>query len=103
VDALVWALTELMVDGSPGYGLIEWTRMEAAKVSAPRPDPTDASQHTVTMRAPEGISTIYLMMSGRAVSIPQNGLIRMCPQDAKPVLGIGWTPNNLEETPSFET
>jgi hypothetical protein len=100
VDALVWALTELMVEPVAGWGLIEWTRMEAAKVSAPRPDPNDVSQHTVTMRAPQGISTVYLM-SGRAVSIPPSRLVAMSPEDAKPLLSIGWTPNNLEDPSLF--
>jgi len=31
VDALVWALSELMVEPVAGWGLIEWTRLEAEK------------------------------------------------------------------------
>lgn len=37
VDALVWALTELMVEPTPGWGMIEWARQEAEK--SPRPKP----------------------------------------------------------------
>jgi hypothetical protein len=35
-----------MVEPVAGWGLVEWTRMEAAKFSASRPDPNDVSQHT---------------------------------------------------------
>jgi phage terminase large subunit-like protein len=95
VDALVWSLSELMVDGSPGYGLIEYTRLEAEKANAPRANPNDASTFTVTLRAPAGISDVHLM-SGRAVSVPPDRLVTMTVEDSKPLLGIGWTPNNLD-------
>jgi hypothetical protein len=36
-------------------------------------------------------------MSGRGVSVPTDRLVSMSPEDAKPLLGIGWTTqNNLE-------
>lgn len=95
VDALVWALSELMVEGSPGYGLIEYTRLEAERATAPRANPNDASAFTVMLLAPAGISNVHLM-SGRAVSVPPDRLVAMSPEDAKPLLGIGWTTNNLE-------
>jgi hypothetical protein len=43
VDALMWALSELMVEPVAGWGLIEYTRLEAEKVNAPRSNPSDAS------------------------------------------------------------
>jgi phage terminase large subunit-like protein len=89
VDALVWALTELMVESSPGYGIIEWTRLEAEKANAPRANPGDASTFTVTLIAPTGISDVHLM-SGRAVSVPPDRLVAMTVEDSKPLLGIGW-------------
>jgi hypothetical protein len=94
VDALVWALTELMVEGLPGYGLIEWTRLEAEKVNA-RVNINDSSNFTATLRAPVGISTVYLM-SGRAVQIPADRLVAMTVEDSKPLLAVGWTTNKLE-------
>ena len=97
VDALVWALTELMVEGSPGYGLIEWTRLEAEKVNA-RVNINDASNFTVTLRAPAGISTVYLM-SGRMLQVPPDGLVAMADEDSKPLLAVGWTTNKLEIPP----
>jgi hypothetical protein len=95
VDALVWALSDLMVEPVAGWGLIEYTRLEAEKASAPRADPNDDSQFTVTLRAPDGISDVHLM-SGRAVSVRPDRLVAMTVEDSKPLLGIGWTQINLE-------
>jgi len=39
LDALVWALTELMVDRPDGWGLLEYYRREAAKTGALAPAP----------------------------------------------------------------
>src|SRR6266851_2059585 len=89
VDALVWALSELMVEPVAGWGLLEWTRLEAEKANAPRVNPTDTSLCTVTLLAPPGISDVHLM-SGRAVSVPADRLVAMTMEDSKPLLGIGW-------------
>lgn len=94
LDAMVWALTELIVEGTPGYGLIEWTRREALKTTT-RDDPNDASQFTVMLQAPAGCSCVHLM-SGRAVSVPPDRLVAMTIEDSKPLLAIGWTKNNSE-------
>jgi predicted phage terminase large subunit-like protein len=96
VDALVWALSELMVEPVAGWGLIEWTRLEAEKANAPRANPSDASTFTVTLKAPAGASGTQYLMSGRAVSVPADRLVKMSPEDSKPLLGVGWSQNNLE-------
>ena len=97
VDALVWALSELMVEPVAGWGLIEYTRLEAERVNAPRANPNDASTFTVTLRAPPGASGTLYLMSGRLVSVPPDGLVAMSVEDSKPLIGIGWTAqNNLE-------
>ena len=97
VDALVWALSELMVQAEPG--IIEYARLEAEKVAAPRANPGDASTFTVTLRAPAGASGTQYLMSGRLVSVPADGLVAMSVEDSKPLLGMGWTQNNLEKVP----
>jgi hypothetical protein len=84
VDALVWALSELMVEGSPGYGIVEYTRLEAEKANAPRANPNDASTFTVTLKAPLGASGSLHLMSGRSTSVPADGLVTMTPEDSKP-------------------
>jgi predicted phage terminase large subunit-like protein len=97
VDALVWALTELMVEPVAGWGLIEWTRLEAEKATAPRANPNDATTFTVTLKAPLGAAGTLHLMSGRQVSVPADGLVTMTVEDSKPLLGIGWLiQNNLE-------
>ena len=98
-DALVWALSELMVEPVAGWGLIEYTRLEAEKATAPRTNPNDASHFTVTLRARVDCSYVNLM-SGRGVSVPADRLVAMTVEDSKPLLGIGWTQNNLETTVS---
>ena len=69
----------------------------AGPPTAPRAYPSDASTFTVTLKAPAGISDVHLM-SGRAVSVPPDGLVAMTVEDSKPLLAIGWTQNNLEDT-----
>lgn len=95
LDAAVWALTELM--GAAAPGIIEWTRMEALKVTAPRASVNDASTFTVTLKAPPGAPGTLHLMSGRQVLVPPDGLVAMTVEDSKPMIGLGWTvQNNLE-------
>ncbi len=95
LDAAVWALTELM--GAPEPGIIGYARIEAALSTAPRANPLDTSTFAVTLKAPAGISDVHLM-SGRAVAVPPDRLVKMTVDDSKPLLAIGWTTvqNNLE-------
>ena len=95
LDAAVWCLHELM--GAPEPGIIEWSRLEALKATAPRANPLDASTFTVTLKAPAGIFDVHLM-SGRAVAVPPDRLVRMTAEDSKPLLAIGWTTQNNLET-----
>jgi len=91
----VWCLHELM--GAPEPGIIGYARLEAALATAPRANPRDTSTFAVTLKAPAGISDVHLM-SGRAVSVPPDRLVKMTVDDSKPLLAIGWTTtqNNLE-------
>jgi len=89
VDALVWALTELVVEPVAGWGLIEYTRLEAERVNAPLANPNDASLFTVKLRAPADCSYVNLM-SGRGVSVPADRLVAMTVDDSEPLLAIGW-------------
>jgi len=87
LDAAVWCLHELM--GAPEPGIIGYARLEAALATAPRANPLDVSTFAVTLRAPAGISDVHLM-SGRAVAVPPDRLVKMTVDDSKPLLGIGW-------------
>lgn len=42
------------------------------------------------MLAPVGVSTAYLL-SGRCVMVPPDRLVKMTPEDAKPMQAQGWT------------
>lgn len=93
VDALVWALTELMVESAPGWGIIEHARLEVEKMNMPWDDPNDATGF-VQMRAPPGCSYVHLM-SSRALAVPPDGLVAMSAGDAKPLSACGWTQSDL--------
>ncbi len=90
VDALVWALTELMVEESPGYGIIEFTRLEALEANAPRANPNDASTFTVTLRAPAGAAGTQFLMSGRQLLLPADGVVSVSKDDSRPMIAAGW-------------
>jgi hypothetical protein len=72
LDAAVWALSELL--GEPVPGIIEYARIEAAKATAPRANPLDTLQHTVTLKAPAGASGTQHLMSGRQLLVPADGI-----------------------------
>jgi hypothetical protein len=77
VDALVWALSELMVEPVAGGGLIEWTRLEAERLNAPRNDLNDTTGF-VRMQAPANCSYV-LLMSGRGMPVSPDGILSMTP------------------------
>ncbi len=87
---MVWAFTELMIEGGEP-AIIQWLRQEneAAQrgdhplLRAAPPSPQ------VKMLAPLGVSHAYLM-SGRAVAIPADRLVEMSEDDAKPLERAGW-------------
>jgi hypothetical protein len=90
VDALVWALSELMVEPVAGWGLIEYSRLEGEKATAPRANPSDTSTFTVTLKAPTGASGTQHLMSGRQLLVPANGIVSVSPEDSGPLLAAGW-------------
>lgn len=95
VDALVWALSELMVEGSPGYGLIEYTRLEAEKVMADQignrksAEPPSLTNGGVRMKNSSGVSTAY-SMGGRQYNADANGIFIVAALDVTPLLVAGW-------------
>jgi phage terminase large subunit-like protein len=88
LDALVWGISDLLVSGVPGYGIIEFYRREAmaagGSAGAPRDDSAD-----VRLAAPEGISAVY-MMSGRQCCVGPDGTVLASPEDAAPLMAAGW-------------
>jgi predicted phage terminase large subunit-like protein len=95
VDALVWALTELMVEPVAGWGLIEWTRLEAEKITAeqignrrPAEQPS-LTNGGVRIRNNAGISTAY-GMTGLQYNADADGIFIVSAGDVKPLLVAGW-------------
>jgi hypothetical protein len=90
LDALVWAITELMVE-NPNDSIIEFYRREnvarieaKAKAEAP-PDPDGF----VALRCPPGATTAYGMMGDRYTADAE-GLIRVKPDDVKALRNAGF-------------
>ena len=88
-DALVWAITTLVVEATPGMGLLLWYEQEAAKVGAggdvygdeallaqPPPPPT------VRMRAPADWSSTIFGASGRKYAFSPGEVADVAADDA---------------------
>jgi phage terminase large subunit-like protein len=88
MDALVWALTELMVGAPDGLeNFLGFMRLEIAAQG--RGGLIDGQAGAPTrLRAPEGLSTVYLR-SGQCLAIPADRIIEVAEEDALPLLGAG--------------
>jgi predicted phage terminase large subunit-like protein len=95
VDALVWALSELMVEPIAGWGLIEWTRMEAEKITADQignrkpVEPPSLTNGGVRMKSNTGTSTAY-GMTGTQYNADANGIFIVAAADVGPLLAASW-------------
>ena len=96
VDALVWALSELMVQHVDGMGVFEYYRMGAEKLrelaavakQAALPGPVTNTNGGVTLKMPEGISNIS-GLEGRSYVVGAGGLVVVHADDVAPLCGIG--------------
>lgn len=95
VDALVWALSELMVESVAGWGLLEWTRLEAEKVVAGQfgnrnpTGPPSLTDGGAKMKSPCGCSTVY-GISGDKYDADALGVFMVSGEDVTPLLAAGW-------------
>lgn len=104
LDALVWALTELMVDQPDGWGLLQFYRQQAEKLVPAKPGETPAAvaaqlpqigpgakpvMSGVRLKAPDNISTVY-GMTGRSYVVGADGSVTVEKEDAEPLLGQGF-------------
>ncbi len=95
VDALVWALSELMVEPVAGWGLIEWTRLEAEKVTAEQighrkpAEPPSLTNGGVRIRNSTGSSTAY-GLTGTQYNADAGGIFIVTAADVGPLLAAGW-------------
>ena len=90
-DALVWALTELLVENrNSTLGFLHFIASEAGAAGAAGGDGPGQLERLVRVIAPPGIGAARLF-SGRDVSVPWDGSpIEMLESDAKPLLSAGW-------------
>ena len=95
VDALVWALTELMGAGTAGWGLLEYYRKEADAVPA-YGKPIAAPAREVTLIGPGTTSHVYTM-SGARIAVEADGSVTVTEEDAAPLRAAGWREPSLQE------
>ncbi len=91
LDALVWAMSELMVGAPDGLeNFLGFLRLEMAAQG--RGGLIDGQAGALThLRAPEGPSTVYLR-SGQCLAIPADRIIEVADEeDALPLLAHGFT------------
>ncbi len=84
LDAMVWALTELMVDRPSTTGFLDYMA-DLVGVSAR----TEPSGRMIRMLAPAGVGAARLL-SGRDVAIPCDRIVEMTEEDAIPLYSGGW-------------
>lgn len=90
LDALVWALTELMVGSIPHEGLMDYYRQEAEAVANRLKGVNLAlPAANVSLIAPPGINTAY-GMSGEKYSIQEDRLLAVKEEDVRPLLEAGY-------------
>lgn len=88
MDALVWALTELMVDQPDGWGILEWYRIQAGQkqtaevAAAKRTTPVLAPSDTVRVRVTNGSSSVN-GITGRTYLVDAAGGINASAEDAE--------------------
>jgi len=108
LDALVWALSELCVEGSGWWNIMEYYRRDLARAAGNNPDAeqkpashndgliipgarSSAPVELVRMKAPDGFAASHLYtMSGVCLLMPSDGIVSVSEEDAKPLLGNGW-------------
>ncbi len=100
LDALVWALTELMVEGVPGWGLFEFYKRDYERRLA-NPHGWDiknkAEGELIKLRAPSPAPSSLITIVGRSVLVPADGIVEVSAEEAKSLLGNGWT--RVEQEP----
>jgi len=89
-DALVWALTDLMLAQTDGWGIFEHYRREAAAAKADQRSAPVVTATTIKLRAPAGVSTVHGAY-GRAYLVDADGAVEVTEEDAQPLLGHGFS------------
>ena len=88
-DALVWAVTDLMLDQPEGWGLIEHYRQQAEQTAAGAQAKAAPALALTRLLAPAGVSTVY-GITGAAYLVGADRVVEVTEEDAKPLLGQGF-------------
>jgi hypothetical protein len=78
---------ELLIQITPGWGILEHYRRESEKARSAQQD--EAHPAAIRLRVPAGVSSVNTM-SGRSVPVGPDGTINISDGDAKPLIGMGW-------------
>lgn len=89
LDAMVWALTSLMIEETPGANIMEFYQREADKLRAPAPSVEAVIAGYVALRAIGGVSNVS-GLSGRSYLVGADRVVRVHPDDVKPLAAIGF-------------
>src|SRR5579883_1454666 len=92
-DALVWALTELMLGQTEGFGIFEYYRRqaEAAQRASAAPErPAAAMARTIKLKPPAETSTVHA--DGKVYLADAHGLVEVAEQEAARFLDQGFVP-----------
>ncbi len=98
-DALVWALTDLMLGQAAGWGIFEHYRRQAEAAKAAQTTAVAAAivaivaaapAATVKLWAPLGLSTIHGVF-GRRYLADAHGMVEVEEADVQPLIGHGFT------------
>ena len=84
-DALVWALTDLLIDTSPGWNWVEYYRRLSEKEAY---NPPEQSVH---MRGPaDAAFTTFYLRSGRQLIKEADGTAMIPTEDVPTFRSLGW-------------
>ena len=97
LDALVWAVTELMLGAGDGTAIIEFYRREVAAQGNGAGRVIEGlliqgkAEHMTRLLAPADASGTFYFRSGRAVTLGEDRIIEVTEDDAAPLIAAGWS------------
>jgi predicted phage terminase large subunit-like protein len=90
VDALVWALTGLLVNWVENEGLLEFYRLENERIGNKLANAiVDEERRVVVLKPPVGVNTAH-GLSGAKYGLSDDGLMRVTAEDAIPLTRAGF-------------
>jgi len=88
-DALVWALTDLMLEQDGGWGILEHYRARAHASTDAGRQAAAAEAAPIKLKAPAGVSTVHGPF-GAAYLVDRDGVVAVAPRDADALIAQGF-------------